>query len=812
MKVQSLAVIFAIIILPIVIIITYFINYEIKTIEQQNKYDTMLIDSTYDAMAAFELNTANEDLSGVADSLRSIIDASTNVFFNTLATNLGISNANIDHVRTYIPAILYTLYDGYYIYSPTRVPTVLTTMYDPDGDGLNLEEKIVYVGDGGVSIADSTSVPIKYRFNASSYSPGANEAIYASLPASRKFEYGQMLYANDEPEGTETTYSTQLNDHTKYTQDYILKSYMPYSVRYLENPVSPDTSNYDITINYTLDNYLSVEGEIGDVYYSKTGYLIAKDTVSSVAVDGASDVLNYNEDTIEQLLLSGEHSATITITPYVEDGINRTAPITISFNPYVDPDSGVVLSANAMQEKINKILEDLENLDKNAAKEADPANRMALEADANNLRTQLQDLEVNISNLKAITYYLKAQIFSNWVYATLGNESGGLSIRANNIATDIAGLNAGIYTSANTDDITAIFHDFAGDSTIIFDSAENPEKEDSPFYSHKLYVIKNSIQYNLNLALSSYNMMADRIDIQMPVMTQDEWDKILNNVSITTFMQGLNCGLKQYNDYAIVCSTNNELTVIPDEIYYVEKNQFNNPNSTAYYHRIDCDELPNTGDYISFTSKEIKYDKLYDRNSQFYRYDHRNNGCYTCIVNNNYEKVIDSAGNRGYSDSVVISALTPEKQRAYFIAVGKERQNLYKTNALTSSNGYETLYMSPTATPLQMTFGGAQSLSLSKQSSLGMKAVKELEITIANVATLDPGAASTVATATLEIQLGGASLGEYTINVGQATPQTIVVPVHINSDVTISSGSIVVNRTSPDDIKLAVLGVRAIYE
>ena len=68
------------------------------------------MDATYDAMSAFEINTANEQLSSVADSMRSIILASNNVFFNSLATNFGISNASKELIQPYVPAILYTMY------------------------------------------------------------------------------------------------------------------------------------------------------------------------------------------------------------------------------------------------------------------------------------------------------------------------------------------------------------------------------------------------------------------------------------------------------------------------------------------------------------------------------------------------------------------------------------------------------------------------------------------------------------------------------------------------------------------------------
>ena len=126
MRLQHFTVIFAIIFLPIILITSYYIQRQVDTISLQLSYDSSLLSATYDAMMAFEINTANEDLSTVSDSLRSIIDASTNVFLTTLSTNLGYSNASKTYIQPYIPAILYTLYDGYYIYSPSSSPVVCT--------------------------------------------------------------------------------------------------------------------------------------------------------------------------------------------------------------------------------------------------------------------------------------------------------------------------------------------------------------------------------------------------------------------------------------------------------------------------------------------------------------------------------------------------------------------------------------------------------------------------------------------------------------------------------------------------------------
>ena len=47
-------------------ILSYYINLQIDTIDLKTSYDTKLLDATHDTMRAFEINTANEDLSSDA--------------------------------------------------------------------------------------------------------------------------------------------------------------------------------------------------------------------------------------------------------------------------------------------------------------------------------------------------------------------------------------------------------------------------------------------------------------------------------------------------------------------------------------------------------------------------------------------------------------------------------------------------------------------------------------------------------------------------------------------------------------------------
>lgn len=822
MKIQSLAVIFAIIVLPIIIILSYYIHGQIDTIALQIAYDTKLIDSTHDAMASFEINTANENLSSVADSLRSIIEASTNVFFNTLATNFGISNAGNSAVDSYIPAILYTLYDGYYIYSPTRNPTILT--YNGDD--------IVYVGDRGVTFQGEQSYVNEngktvnfgvYSFDQNEYAKEKDDDItnnesedarnirqktlYDSLPNSIKYEFGQMLYQNEDGSYSAMIHTNRNNpgagNNTKYKQDHVLKSYMPYSARYTR------AGAFDVTINYTLDNYLTVEGNIGssgnEVYFSKTGYLISKDTVTSIDVGGITDILTYNEHTAEEMILSGQNDITLKINPIMENNQRMTTTghdITITYNT-ADADG---LNYTKIRERLTKLYEDQDaNLD------------------------EIRRLEYAAQTLSSICYYVKAQIFSNWIYDNLGGTESlpGNGIRASDISDEIASLNDTVYTTDSNFDVFHKFkmYDSSGnleyeDRTIIFDTSANPELEDSPFYTHKLDVVRNNIQYNLNLAISNYNQMLRVRNVQMPVIADNQWEQILTRVSIVSFMQGLNCGMKNYNNYAIASSTNNEISVIPSEMYYTYQEQYNSAEITDEYHRIDCDKLLDIDDagnekkFISFKSKEVKYDKIFDKVSKRYLYDHRNVGCYRCAIASNYEKdVYDTDGNpaRGYSDDVQISLLSPVKQKAYYIAVGKERQNLYKTNAITDSNGYEVIYNSAAVNGEDISLpgnGSRATIVSGVNSKRPISEIREIEVTLGSL----KGSDSATSTVNLRLIVNGQTI-DYPVvfNLDQEKPQTMVVPIHLNTNVNLNTIEVMKIDTN-DSVTAKKLNARIVYE
>ena len=319
MKLQGFSVIFILVCIPLLLVLSYYISLQVDTITLQNEYDSKLLSATYDAVSAFELNTANEDLSSVSDSLRTIIEASNNIFFNTLATNMGLSNASKAYIEPYIPSILYTLYDGYYIFAPTTIPVVKT-----DEEGVALT-----VGQDFVSYDDSTG----YRYIPESDEEARNNWMGDILNANdlrdsaSPEDFGQLLYVSDDSEVSVEKLTPNPNEAKTQVKN-VLKSYMPYSARYkaynklvdvdnISNLVYSSYANwndaltYDFNIIYTLDNFITVEGYVqnadntdSQIYYTESGYLLKDSDGDSKTIIklNNSEILDYNQNEIQNII------------------------------------------------------------------------------------------------------------------------------------------------------------------------------------------------------------------------------------------------------------------------------------------------------------------------------------------------------------------------------------------------------------------------------------------------------------------------------------------------------------------------------
>ena len=850
MKLQGLSVVCVLIVLPLILVLTYYIQLQVDTITLQNAYDSKLLDSTYDAMSAFEINTANEDLSTVSDSLRTIIEASSNVFFSTLATNMGMSNASKSYLEPYIPSLLYTLYDGYYINAPTQVPTVLT---DTDGNAVS-------VGDIGVSY-NKTSNSYSYRIihyspenqencseciqtgvNAKghpTFTAAAGHTLYdyehpntqdtsyymtedeiEELAASGKDQYGQILYLK---KGETDEYTTNLEEAEFKTKN-VLKTYMPYSAKYQK---TVGNTTYDFSVVYTLDNYVTIEGSIlkddkDYDYITKSGYLLPKlsseATVSCVDVEPAI-LLQYNQNDAQR---------------YIEDGyevkvkIGDIEIVSNSGRRKEDLEREVVVR----ETRINNAYNIYRKFDDSNADSVNNANNFlngtAYTYTAGDIpgklaetvaiaTKELNDFQYELDKMSANVYYTKGAIFSNWVYTELKYIQ----------EKDLVEISGTEYKAIKGKE--EVIHDFSTSIEPVFDIVGSTSEgiveisKDSTYYTHKLNVIRNSIQYNLNNAMSTYNSISSSTDLYaMPVLANEEWERILTHPSIVSFMQGYSCGLKKYNNYMIVSSVNNELAIVSDNVYFSEITQFSDEQSE--YHRVDCprlytiDEASTRNEYMSFSSKDVKYDKIEDRSSDnVVKYDHRNLACYECINDGNYIPL--PVFNEAHADYAKYSNL----RKAYYIGLGKCRNNLYKMNAFENSQGYQVIYDKNLDEPTR---------SINIDTRYSVDKIKALEIVFGPLKTRDPD--ETVLNYMIELDGTGTSisLGDDIHSIASNVTTFNTIYVEVKPDLPASFGTVNIDKLNyvnqavnstiydPNDasagpreaFRNAIIHIRAIYK
>lgn len=144
MKIQSLAIIFVLIVLPFSILLSEYTQNQIAIINTQTTYDSNLITATYDAVKAYQLNAFNSTSNDISNSKIRDIEASANTFLNSVKSNFKLSGNSDKTINEYVPAIVYTLYDGFYVYSPYEndISDVYTNQDQIDNASYSDEETI----------------------------------------------------------------------------------------------------------------------------------------------------------------------------------------------------------------------------------------------------------------------------------------------------------------------------------------------------------------------------------------------------------------------------------------------------------------------------------------------------------------------------------------------------------------------------------------------------------------------------------------------------------------------------------------------
>ena len=204
------------------------------------------------------------------------------------------------------------------------------------------------------------------------------------------------------------------------------------------------------------------------------------------------------------------------------------------------------------------------------------------------------------------------------------------------------------------------------------------EDENSKFNAHKLQVIQNSIESNLIPAISNYNKIStSATNFAMPKLKDDEWEKLIQNVSMVTFLQGLNIGGKIYNGYSIVSNTNNEDFVSENSIYILKDQGYHEVREMG----LEVDENTVGVLNVDFERRMTTVGRE-DKKKTIYFYPKSQQASYNSIINRNgnqqkniYEYFKDASNNTSHK--------LYKLAQIYYTALGRERYGMYRvTNKL----------------------------------------------------------------------------------------------------------------------------------
>lgn len=596
MKLQNMTVIFIIIMIPIIIVTSYYIGLQIKTITMQKDYTVKLQTAAKDSIQALEINTVewNSASSNLADSKRRDVLASINTFTTSLANNMGIGGAGKGRIQTYIPAIVYTMYDGYYIYSASLMKDQDTTK-----DGLTQFENDGTIKSNGIS-----------------------------------------------------------------SYQYILKPYSPYSARY-----ASANGSIDVTVNYTLDNYIRVYGTVNGEYQAKEGYLVVCDDnagVENVSQKGSISGITYRGATIkpetlkENVYIVGEE---VKEYKYIYDQYDNKLYWDENESNYfsVDKYNNKVYLQNALPEgdagfsitnrfrKISipmysngewTVQKVFQILNPGGGYKFYYENQSGAFVEFTNPEKTLGTVNQE-EDYSAINYCVESYVFTKWVNKYLKD------ITVKNIQSPTGGQ----YNNVGED--ASIF---------AINSNNNPDPENDGAYAtsvlaqHKKDIIINTIEKNLSQATAQAQEMNPNYEYRLPQLSYDEWEQALSNISIIAFMQGMPIGLKYYNNYAIATSTLNKEFVDPDELYFAGTDD-------QYYHQRQCDQATGSN-YIGYRSIDyVAKSYEVENDTTKYYYPHANGGnseleCYYCLVNRSTYKLVEK---------------NPTWTNSYYNALARER-------------------------------------------------------------------------------------------------------------------------------------------
>ena len=666
MKIQNFAIIFLVIAIPIILLLAYYLHLQQETLRMQIDYNAKLSEATKEGIETYEINSVELE---TLNTERENVEATINSFITSLSNKLNIYGTAREYIENYLPAIVFTAYDGYYTYAPNQV---LTETQENTG--------IITVNDG-------------------------------------KFVFQKEKIEKTE-EGT-TKKITEVKEISDLEKEYshTLSSKIPYSAQYTGK--TKDDKIIDLSINYTLDNRVYIYGTIGgetiDRKNYKDGYLVYFDNYKNGINKNAIktqmpkvwtaerlfgggfyrkyewDLKTYTDADLYKIIYKGNNTTNyngitmaeegITIEPEIleeqieyMDGLGQInietfkyiytvehssmeegklyydegkrdffyltsdkkrsfisqekekqyyKTLSILWADYEDQEATLITKFIKLYQPLNPVNEERKGiwyyptLSNEGELIYDDNNRV--EIDYNRPVDFNDSRNVIYYDYSAISYYVESFALTNWVRINLGE--------AKDLKCTVVAVN-------ETNPLNTVSNQ---QSIFKIDENNDPETEGTAIVAHRKKIMRDNIIANLNLAISNYNNNNSDYHYQIPVLTEADWEKLFRNISLLTFFQGVPIGLKEYNNYAIETSTINKEYVDPYEIYFssqahsytVEQKKRDGVgvdipalhNIDENFHRINCKNVVNEATYTGYRAWEYKQVESKLEEENYYKHD-----------------------------------------------------------------------------------------------------------------------------------------------------------------------------------------------
>ena len=285
------------------------------------------------------------------------------------------------------------------------------------------------------------------------------------------------------------------------------------------------------------------------------------------------------------------------------------------------------------------------------------------------------------NNSLAKDYYKDAYDFTKW-FKSSGLQDLNYSDAIDTTIDDEGNIRESqhIFGESNTRKI----FDFNTSNTNFNDNIEN---ESSSFNEHRLAIIRHKIEVNLAIAITNYNAYSGATDniFQMPKLSEEEWDSIIHNISLISFLQGMSIGGKVYNGYSIVTNSESKEVVLENNIYIL-----GTKDGQSQYYKIGDRGLTDgtvnitAGAYAGSGSQtksagriNIEFERgtlnSADGTRKYYYYPlAKNNASYNSVIMQNEVNTYDDI----YE---YVNNTNTNLKTAFYTALGRERASTYKS-------------------------------------------------------------------------------------------------------------------------------------